>query len=61
MTASVLIILKTTLAIAELVSMQEDLGMTPVLGQSRATDGLARFRQGGIDLVFWTLMLDAGP
>jgi DNA-binding response OmpR family regulator len=56
MTRSVLII-EDNPAIAELVSMQvSDLGMTPVLA-SRGDDGLARFRQGGIDLVVLDLML----
>jgi len=56
MTRSVLII-EDNPAIAELVSMQvSDLGMTPVLA-NRGDDGLARFRQGGIDLVVLDLML----
>ena len=56
MTRSVLII-EDNPAIAELVSMQvTDLGMTPVLA-NRGDDGLARFRQGGIDLVVLDLML----
>ena len=56
MTRSVLII-EDNPAIAELVSMQvSDLGMAPVLA-SRGDDGLARFRQGGIDLVVLDLML----
>ncbi|PFG52302.1 DNA-binding response OmpR family regulator [Marinobacter sp. LV10R520-4] len=56
MTRSVLII-EDNPAIAELVSMQVgDLGMTPVLA-NRGDDGLARFRQGGIDLVVLDLML----
>jgi two-component system OmpR family response regulator len=56
MTRSVLII-EDNPAIAELVSMQvTDLGMAPVLA-NRGDDGLARFRQGGIDLVVLDLML----
>lgn len=56
MTRSVLII-EDNPAIAELVSMQvTDLGMAPVLA-SRGDEGLARFRQGGIDLVVLDLML----
>jgi DNA-binding response OmpR family regulator len=56
MTRSVLII-EDNPAIAELVSMQvSDLGMVPVLA-NRGDDGLARFRQGGIDLVVLDLML----
>ncbi len=56
MTRSVLII-EDNPAIAELVSMQvSDLGMAPVLA-NRGDDGLARFRQGGIDLVVLDLML----
>jgi len=56
MTRSVLII-EDNPAIAELVSMQvSDLGMTPVLA-NRGDDGLARFCQGGIDLVVLDLML----
>jgi len=56
MTRSVLVI-EDNPAIAELVSMQvTDLGMAPVLA-NRGDDGLARFRQGGIDLVVLDLML----
>lgn len=56
MTRSVLII-EDNPAIAELVSMQvTDLGMVPVLA-NRGDDGLARFQQGGIDLVVLDLML----
>ena len=56
MTRSVLII-EDNPAIAELVSMQvSDLDMTPVLA-NRGDDGLARFRQGGIDLVILDLTL----
>jgi DNA-binding response OmpR family regulator len=56
MTRSVLII-EDNPAIAELVSMQvTDLGLAPVLA-NRGDDGLARFRQGGIDLVVLDLML----
>ena len=52
-----ILIIEDNPAIAELVSMQvSDLGMTPVLA-SRGDVGLARFRQGGIDLVVLDLML----
>lgn len=52
-----ILIIEDNPAIAELVSMQvSDLGMAPVLA-SRGDDGLARFRQGGIDMVVLDLML----
>ncbi|MGC8121908.1 response regulator transcription factor [Marinobacter sp. VGCF2001] len=56
MTRTVLII-EDNPGIGELVRMQvTDLGMTPVL-VDRGDTGLARFREGGIDLVILDLML----
>jgi DNA-binding response OmpR family regulator len=56
MTRTILII-EDNAGIGDLVRMQvADLGMTPVL-YDRGDTGLARFREGGIDLVILDLML----
>lgn len=51
------LVIEDSPGIAELVRMQvADLGMIPVL-RDRGDSGLARFREGGIDLVILDLML----